>query len=189
MRGAGSLLERDVTSQPGFATLTLNNSGAYISPVAQVMAHMASAARAVASGGAAVVTVPQLAAPSTGNLTVLGRGNLTCLQSVAVCDGVAAATLFVLNRCGLPEALNSAHGSPLLPSKHCGSTCRAVTAWTYQAKTASNQASMWASLPLTQPAAPETWGKPVAPTVLAGQPSAVAAFSLTILRYTCTRTT
>lgn len=96
-----SLLEGDVASQPGFAILAINDTGAYISPVAQLLAHLSSATRILGSTGRAS-TINGLPSPSTQtqqNITVFGQSSLACMQIVAVCNGLGEAAVYALNRC------------------------------------------------------------------------------------------
>lgn len=103
--GYHSLLDTAAhTSQPGFAILSVNGTHTQISPVAQLLAHMAAAIRAAHAG---VAALPNLAPDerTEASLTVLGKASLPCVQAAAACAGNGTATALILNRCDRSIAL------------------------------------------------------------------------------------
>ena len=112
-----TLFEVNPVSQPGFAMLALNDSGALIAPVAQVMGHLSKVFREAFSAAAEVQMLSLLEEErSKIVITALGQGNLPCLQAAAFCFPGGAIVL-LLNRCDrvlplddLTEAVRAAAG-------------------------------------------------------------------------------
>ena len=102
-----TLFEVKPVSQPGFAMLALNDSGALIAPVAQVMGHISKVFREAFTANAEVQTLSLLEEEQSKIvITALGRSNLPCLQAVAFC-APGGAIVLLLNRCDRVLPLDS----------------------------------------------------------------------------------
>ena len=164
-----SLFRADMGRLPGFPTLGLNGSGAFISPVAQLLAHLAAGLRRAAAG--TLRSLPDLAPGNTSRLTpsVFGVAELPCLQAAVVCtagdeaSGAVDATVLLLNRCPLAQ---DAEGLPSAVDAACGGTGAADAAsWrsiVYPA-TLGKPGAAWARLPAVGAEPP--WGAPLAPRI------------------------
>ena len=106
-----TLFEVNPISQPGFAMLALNDDGAFIAPVAQIVGHISKTFHDFHAAGAVVHTLHLLEGElSEIVITALGQGNLPCLQAVAFCSPGRAAVL-LLNRCDRALPLDSLTGA------------------------------------------------------------------------------
>eukprot|EP01045_Picozoa_sp_COSAG04_P028918 COSAG04_NODE_4618_length_1987_cov_1.317267_2_plen_187_part_00 len=155
---------------PGFPTLSLNGSGAFISPVAQLLAHLASVLRRAAAG--TLRSLPDLGAPgNTSRLTpsVFGVAELPCLQAAVVCtasgeaSGAVDATVLLLNRCPLAQGAEGL--SSAVDAACVGRGAADAASWrsiVYPA-TLGKPGAAWARLPAVGAEPP--WGAPLAPRI------------------------
>ena len=158
--GPGSLGPQSTGgSQPGFAIAAINETGAYVSPVAQMLSVLAAL---LSAPNATMESVPQPTAhgapllPFTLAAAGLGNASLPCVQAVAICakgplNRGAASHLLALNRC--------ARAAPVRIDTACGG---AATGWAsvsvYNASLAP-PGTQWA-----RAEGPQPWG-PMRPEV------------------------
>eukprot|EP00039_Didymoeca_costata_P033086 m.40651 g.40651 ORF g.40651 m.40651 type:complete len:560 (+) comp9691_c0_seq1:267-1946(+) len=91
-----SFLETNTMSQPGFAVTSINSTGVYISPVAQILRKFSVLLKQ--NGTMHGVTIEDASVqPFTMDGTLLGNSSEPCLQATAICGGVN--TFIILNRC------------------------------------------------------------------------------------------
>lgn len=151
-------------SQPGFAILSVNGTNAQVSPVAQILAHMATTIRAAPQG---LAGMPDLAPAerTDPNLEVLRRNALPCIQAASACSGNGAMAL-VLNRCNRTIALPTlaAAAAAACASRLTPSISGAVS---YSASYGIATRT-WAELPLN-PTPPPPWDAPLQPAYTSGR--------------------
>ena len=182
MEGAGASSlgpHTDGGSQPGFATVAINASGSYISPVAQVLSTLA--------GWLGEPGATMEAAPQTGSIEVLpftlakaglGTKTHTCIHAAAICARSATAEnvagedrLIAINRCDTPVKLSLAS----LKAACSGGATGWAAVQTYAASVSvTGPGHTWAKT-----AGPLPWGplKPVATGAGSGAPT-LDAYSL-----------
>jgi hypothetical protein len=110
-----SLLETSTLSQPGFAVVAVNDTGAYISPVAQILGVIAGvfrrAAHATVSAVPLPATSPQLPFHlASAGLSPVAASRPLCIQAIEVgCTSAAPdGTVLAINRCNTTTDLSTA---------------------------------------------------------------------------------
>ena len=182
MEGAGASSlgpHTDGGSQPGFATVAINASGSYISPVAQVLSTLAGW---LGEPGATMEAVPQTGSSEVLPFTLakagLGTKTHTCIHAAAICARSATAEnvagedrLIAINRCDHPVEFSLASLKAA-----CGSGASGWAAvQTYDASVSvDGPGHTWAKT-----AGPSPWGplKPAVTGAGAGAPT-LDAYSL-----------
>ena len=94
-------------SQPGFASTAINDTGAYISPVAQLLSMLSKLMSSPSSTMAAVAASSGKTLPFTLAKGGLGDDPVPCVQAAVICGG-ASSTLLAINRCAEPDTLSLA---------------------------------------------------------------------------------
>ena len=111
--------------QPGFGIAAFNDTGAYISPVAQMLSMFAFWLR---HPGCSMASLVQPAGSPALNVTLaavnLGGSSLPCIQAAVVCYGAGSSggKVLALNRCPVSAPV-------LLPASACFNAQRAAAAW------------------------------------------------------------
>jgi hypothetical protein len=107
--GAGNLGPQSKGgSQPGFATAAINDTAAYISPVAQLLSMLSKLLTPSSSTMEAVAASSGKTLPFTLAKAGLGDDPVPCVQAVVICGDVSS-TLLAINRCAEPDTVRLAN--------------------------------------------------------------------------------